>query len=113
MHEMSIVAGILDIAEQEARAAGARVINTVEIEVGGLAGVEIPALEFCFEVARRDTLAATAELIVHEIPGRGFCPECERDVAVDFFMAVCPECGQSLLEILQGKELKVRAINVD
>jgi hydrogenase nickel incorporation protein HypA/HybF len=113
MHEMSIVSGILEIAEQEARSAGARVINTVEIEVGGLAGVEIPSLEFCFVVARRDTLAANAELVIHEIPGRGFCPDCEKDMAVDYFMAVCPGCGQALLEILQGKELKVRAINVD
>jgi hydrogenase nickel incorporation protein HypA/HybF len=113
MHEMSIVAGILNIAEKEARSAGARVINAVEIEVGGLAGVEIPALEFCFEAARRGTLAATAKLVIHEIPGRGHCPECDRDVAVDFFMALCPDCGQALLEILQGKELRVRSLNVD
>ena len=113
MHEMSIVSGILDIAENEARSAGARVINSVEIEVGGLAGVEIPSLEFCFEVARRGTLAAGAELIIHEIPGRGHCPDCDREVAVEYFMAVCPECGQALLEILQGRELRVRSINVD
>ena len=113
MHEMFIVAGVLDIAEQEARAVGARVINTVEIEVGRLAGVEIPALEFCFEAARCGTLAAEAALVIHEIPGLGHCPDCGRDVAVDFFMAVCPACGQGLVEILQGKELRVCSINVD
>ena len=113
MHEMSIVAGVLDIAEKEARAAGAEVINTVEIEVGRLAGVEIDALEFCFEVARRDTMAAAAELVVHDIPGRGHCPDCDREVDVDFFMAVCPECEKAMVDIRQGRELRVRAINVD
>jgi hydrogenase nickel incorporation protein HypA/HybF len=113
MHEMSIVAGILDIAEEQARAAGAKVINAIEIEVGSLAGVEIPALEFCFDVARRGTAAADAKLVIHEIPGRGHCPDCDGDVAVDYFMAVCPACGQSLVEILQGRELKVRSLNVD
>ena len=113
MHEMSIVSGILDIAEKEARAAGALVINSVEIEVGGLAGVEIPSLEFCFEVARRGTLAETADLVIHEIPGRGHCPDCDQEVAVEYFMAVCPTCGKALLEILQGRELRVRSINVD
>lgn len=113
MHEMSIVSGVLDIAENEARAAGARVINSVEIEVGQLAGVEIPSLEFCFEVARRGTLAAGAELVIHEISGLGHCPDCGQDVAVDYFMAVCPACKQGLVEILQGKELRVRCINVD
>ncbi len=113
MHEMSIVAGILDIAENQAREASASVINSIEIEVGQLAGVEIGALEFCFDVARRDTLAATATLVIHEIPGRGHCPDCDRDVAVDFFMAVCPACGEGLVEIKQGRELKVRSLNVD
>lgn len=113
MHEMSIVAGILDIAEDQARSAAATVINTIEVEVGQLAGVEIPALEFCFDIARRDTMAANARLIIHEIPGRGHCPDCGREVAVDFFMAVCPACGQGLVEITQGRELKVRSLNVD
>lgn len=113
MHEMSIVVGVLDIAEKEARDAGARVINSVEIEVGQLAGVEIGALEFCFEAARKGTLAAGASLVIHEIPGRGHCPDCDQEVAVDFFMAVCPVCQVGLVDILQGKELRVRSINVD
>jgi hydrogenase nickel incorporation protein HypA/HybF len=113
MHEMSIVAGILDIAENEARTAGAKVINTVEIEVGRLSGVEIDALEFCFGVARQGTLAADAELVIHDIPGVGFCPDCDKDVEVEFFMAVCPECEQAMVDIRQGRELRVRAINVD
>jgi hydrogenase nickel incorporation protein HypA/HybF len=113
MHEMSIVAGVLNIAEREAQSAGARVIRKVEIEVGRLAGVEIPALEFCFEAARRGTLAADADLMIHEIPGRGRCPDCNHDVAVDIFMLICPACGQGLLEILQGNELRVRSIDVD
>jgi len=113
MHEMSIVSGILDIAEKEARAAGALVINSVELEVGGVAGVEIPSLEFCFGIARRGTLAEAADLIIHEIPGRGHCSDCDREVPVEYFMAVCPDCGQALLEILHGRELRVRSINVD
>ena len=113
MHEMSIVAGVLDIAENEARTAGAKVINTVEIEVGRLSGVEIDALEFCFGVARRGTLAAAAELVIHDIPGRGYCPDCDRDVEVDFFMAVCPACEKAMVDVRQGRELRVRAINVD
>ena len=113
MHEMSIVAGVLDIAENEARSAGAQVINAVEIEVGALAGVEIDALEFCFSVARKGTLAAEATLVIHEIPGLGHCPDCGQDVTMDDFMAVCSACGEGLLEVLQGRELRVRSLNVD
>ena len=113
MHEMSIVSGILDIALKEARSAEARVIRTVEIEVGRLAGVEIPALEFGFEVARRGTLAEEAELVIHEIPGLGYCLECDKNVAAESFIPTCPDCGGLLPEVLQGKELRVRSISVD
>jgi hydrogenase nickel incorporation protein HypA/HybF len=110
---MSIVAGILDIAESQAHAAGVRVINAIEIEIGQLAGVEIASLEFCFAAARRGTLAANASLVIHNISGRGRCPECGRESPADFFVAVCPACGLGVLEISQGRELKIRSLNVD
>ena len=114
MHEMSIAANILEIAARQAAEDGARVINRIEIEVGLLAGVEIHALEFCFETARKmyETAVGSA-LVIHPVEGRGRCPECRREFPVDFFAAVCPECGVAGVEILQGRELKVRCINVD
>ncbi|MCP4571376.1 MAG: hydrogenase maturation nickel metallochaperone HypA [bacterium] len=112
MHEMSIVMSILDMAADRARAADARVINAIEIEVGGLAGVELEPLRFCFQVARRD-IAPEAELIVHEIPGRGRCAGCGSEAAMDFAWAVCPDCGEVGLEVLQGRELRVRSLSVD
>ncbi len=113
MHEMSIVTNILAIAEQQGREAGATAINRIEIEVGALAGVEIPSLEFCFSAAKAETMAAGAELVVHEIPGRGWCEGCQTQVPLDFFVAVCPQCGKSVTQVVQGRELKVRCINVD
>lgn len=113
MHEMSIVSGILQIVEEQARAADARVINSIELEIGQLAGIELDSLNFCFEAARRDTLAESAELVIRDIPGRGHCPECQKDVPVDFHLAVCRECGQALVDVFQGRELRVKSINVD
>lgn len=111
MHEMSIACSIVDIAEEQARAAGAGRVNTVEVEVGRLAGVEVESLRFCWEAAR-DGLAAGAELVIHEIPGRGFCPRCGTECEVDFHVALCPGC-EGGLRILQGRELRVRCLNVD
>ncbi len=111
MHEMSIACSIVDIAAEQARAAGAERVNTVEIEVGSLAGVELESLRFCWDAARRG-LAGAAELVVHEIPGRGYCPRCELETDVDFHVALCPECDGGL-SILQGRELRVRCLNVD
>jgi len=111
VHEMSIAASILDIAEEQAQAAEARVINTVEIEVGSLAGIEVDSLRFCWSAARHG-LAAEAELVIREIEGRGFCLKCEREHPVDFHVALCPDC-ESGMEIRQGRELRILALNVD
>lgn len=113
MHEMSIVTSILQIVEDQALAAGARVINSIELDVGQLAGIEVDSLQFCFEAARGLTLAAQAKLVIHEIPGLGRCPDCARDVPMDYPVGVCPHCGEALLEVFQGRELRVRSINVD
>ena len=110
---MSIVSGILRIVEEQAREADATIINSIELEIGQLAGIELDSLHFCFEVARKKTMAQKAELIVRSISGRGHCPQCEKDVPVSFMMAVCPECEQALVEIFQGRELRVVSINVD
>lgn len=113
MHEMTIVAGILRIVEDQARAAGARTINTITLDIGDLAGIETDALRFSFQAARRETMAAEAELVINRIPGRGRCPECGAETLVEFHVAVCPECGQGLMDVFQGRELKVKSINVD
>ena len=113
MHEMSIVTGILNIVEDQARVAGAKVINSIEVEIGEMAGVEKDSLEFCFEVARKGGMAANAKLIILEIPAIGHCSECEKDVPVAYPVAVCGDCGQVIFDVKQGKELRVKSINVD
>ena len=113
MHEMSLVISILDIAEAQAREASARVINSIVIEVGALAGVEIEALQFCFAAARRDTMAAEGELLIREIAGQGTCRMCGQDGPASALMAVCVSCDEGVLEIKQGRELRVSSLNVD
>ena len=112
MHEMSLAMNILEIAAEQARAADARVINRIEIEVGELAGVELESLRFCFTAARRGP-AAAAELVVHEIEGRARCADCGAEPKLEMPVALCPACGSLGLEILQGSELRVRSLNVD
>jgi hydrogenase nickel incorporation protein HypA/HybF len=109
---MSIAMSILDIAHEQARAAGARVVNRIELDLGGLAGIEVESLRFCFAAARRG-MTAGAELAIHEIPGRARCADCAATCALEVPIALCPACGSLGLEILQGRELRVRSLNVD
>ncbi len=113
MHEMSIVTSILDIASERARQANAKVIQEIEVEVGALAGIEIPALEFCFQAARAHSIGEQAELVIREVPGLGHCPACGQESTMDFYAAVCPVCHDSVLEVRQGREMRVLSIRVD
>lgn len=112
MHEMSIAVSLIEIAEKQANAAGSTKINRLDVEIGSLAGVEIDALEFCYESARKGTLCAEAELVVERIAGLGRCNACETEAEVDFFVALCPACSGAL-EIVRGRELRLRSLNVD
>lgn len=114
MHEMSIIVNVLDIAAAEARDAQAKTINTIEIDVGALAGIEVESLLFCFETARKSIPETTnAKLNIQHIAGQAYCDQCAKNVPADFFVAICPHCGKGGLEIVTGRELKVRSINVD
>ncbi len=111
MHEMTIVANVLEIAHRQAAAAGAARINSVVLEVGRLAGVEADALRFCFEMAR-EGLSAAAELEIRDLPGRGLCPACGASQDVGELAALCESCG-NVLDISGGRELRVLSLNVD
>jgi hydrogenase nickel incorporation protein HypA/HybF len=113
MHEMSIALSILDIAAENAAQENAERINQVEVTVGRLSGVLLDSLKFCFEVAKNNTIAKDAKLDIIDIPGRGHCQTCKSEFNIDSLFALCPNCNGISINILQGKELSIKSINID
>lgn len=113
MHEMSLCEGILQILEDQARPREYRTVKTVWLEVGILAGVEMEALKFAFNVVTRGTLADGARLEVIEIGGQAWCLPCEKTVSVNARFDACPECGGYQLQICGGEELQVKELEVE
>ena len=68
MHELSICQGLLAQVEQVAATHHADRVDSIVVQVGPLAGVEIPLLEQAFSVARAGTVAANALLVIEAIP---------------------------------------------
>ena len=113
MHELSIAMNILDIVEKTAQTNGAIVIKDIYVDVGTLAGVMIPSLEFGLEVAKRNTRARLAAIHIREIEGRGRCPTCGGTFPMGFYIEPCPRCEDSYLSMTSGNELRVREIEVE
>ena len=113
MHELSIAMNILDIVEKTAQTNGAAAVKDIFIEVGALAGVMIPSLEFGLEIAKRNTRAREAAIHIREIEGRGRCQTCGGIFPMEFYIEPCPQCDDSYLSMVAGDELRVREIEVE
>ncbi len=113
MHEMSIALSIIDIANEEALRANAERINEIEIEIGTISGVEISALEFSLDIAVKNTFLENAQRKIIPIQAKAECLECNSIFPMTAFYEPCPSCKSFVIKILQGKELKIKSINID
>ena len=113
MHELSIAIGIVDAAMDEARQRDVHV-SAVHLRLGALAGVVKDALLFSYEVACQDTPLAGSRLIVEDVPVAVFCPKCQDTRVLNSVQSfLCPQCGTPTMDIRQGKELEVFALEVE
>jgi hydrogenase nickel incorporation protein HypA/HybF len=108
MHEMSLVEGMREILEDQARAHAVDRITRVRVEIGRFAGVEKPALEFAWDVVMRGSKAEGAELIMLDLPGRAMCFDCAHEVEIDDRLSPCPDCGGGKLMPTGGDEMRIK-----
>ncbi len=113
MHELSLCAGIVDVLREQASAHDYARVKTVRLEVGELAGVEVEALRFGFDVAARGTLADGATLEIVPVPGTAWCLPCAREVVTHRRFDPCPRCGTHQLRLLAGDELRIKELEVE
>ena len=113
MHELALTESIVEIAVEEARKQGARRVTRVFLDVGALSHVEPEALEFCFAAVANGTAAEGAKLEIERIAGVGWCPDCEKSVALAERFSACPECGRVRVQMTAGDELRIREMEID
>lgn len=109
MHELSITQNIVEIAEQNA---AGRTVSSILVEVGALSGVIPESLEFCFEACSRNTLLEGARLLIERVAGRARCRQCGTEQQLASYYDACTACGDFGLEILSGKELRVKQLEI-
>jgi hydrogenase nickel incorporation protein HypA/HybF len=114
MHELSIVASIVDtVTESVAAYPGARVVE-VRLRVGALASVIEDSLQFCYGIATDGTPLAGSKLVVNILPVVMHCESCAADVALESLQSFrCPRCGEPCSDLRQGRELEIEAIEID
>lgn len=113
MHEMAIMAGMLDLIQEEARTRGFTRVRKVGLAIGRFSGVEEDALRFAFDVSIQDSVAAGADLEIEAVDGQARCRTCAAEFPVDARAALCPACQSPDLRIIGGRDLRVQYLDVD
>ena len=113
MHEFSIAQSLLEIIEREALPYGGTRVTAVTLRIGKLSGVMPDALRFGFETLSRGGMAEGASLIIEEVPLRIKCHHCGAESAMDDPFLLCPRCNGSEVEMIAGRELEIKEMEID
>jgi len=112
MHELSIVASLFEILEKKAQEKNAVKITMVKLQVGTLSGVVPELLRSSFDIYKKDTIAAQANLEIEDVPFRILCQQCRSEMNKDDFVFKCDQCGSTDLKTLAGTELLLEKISL-
>lgn len=113
MHELSIALGIVKIAENESKKAKATRVNSIELEIGALSGIEMDALDFAWPVAVKDTVLEHARRDIDYIKAKARCIDCDTEFDLENVYDTCPNCDSYFKDIIKGKEMRVKALEVE
>lgn len=101
------------MAEEEADERGGSHVNAVHLKLGRLSGVVKEALLSSYELACEGTCLAGSRLIIEDVPIVVYCKACVGPRALESMQwFICPECKNSVSEVLQGRELQVVALEI-
>jgi hydrogenase nickel incorporation protein HypA/HybF len=112
MHELSIAQAIIDQAQDIATREQGRV-SAVTVTIGSLSGVDPDALDQAFEIASEETALSGARLVIEKVPARIMCHSCNRESSPDFLSPTCLNCGSCDFEIVAGRELIIKSVDLD
>lgn len=113
MHELGIITEAVRIATEAAKAAGADRVLTLKLRVGAWSGVVPEAMQFAWDVVRRNTPLAEARLEIEPVPAAFWCPPCQSEFLAEGLSNECPRCHHMSGELRRGRELDIAAVEVD
>jgi hydrogenase nickel incorporation protein HypA/HybF len=113
MHELSLAEALVgQLAEVAAREGATRIVR-IDLELGAMSGVEREPFEFAFPIVARGTPAQDAILAFDEVPVTVRCGACGRESSPEFPMIVCVHCASTAVDVVRGRDFKVRSMEVD
>lgn len=107
MPEIEMGDGPVDVIDQQA--AGRRV-TSVRLRVGARHAVMPGALDRAFALIADGTVARDAAVDLVVTPATLFCRACGRRSESAEILAVCPDCGDTDVDVTDGDELVLESL---
>jgi hydrogenase nickel incorporation protein HypA/HybF len=112
VHELAVAQALIGQVETIACEEHADRVLVIHVGIGPLSGVEARLLEQAFPVAAADTIAATAGLVVEQLPVRVNCRQCGRVTDALPNRLVCGHCGDWHTTLVSGDELLLTRVEL-
>jgi hydrogenase nickel incorporation protein HypA/HybF len=113
MHEFSLMSSVLATVENSARAAGALRVTVISLRIGRLTEVLPEAMTFAHQALTAGTIAEGSHLMIDYVEPRSRCLICDYEYTHDRFSRSCPKCNALACELLAGRELEIKSIEVE
>jgi hydrogenase nickel incorporation protein HypA/HybF len=120
VHEISIAGAIIDSVLDSAKKHEAKKVEEIIIEVGGLTALNPDQLKFIFEIITKGTVAEGAKYDIQVVKPLISCKKCSYRGNIEFFEKLhfflpvmkCPDCEDTDVDIIAGRECCVKKIRI-
>jgi hydrogenase nickel incorporation protein HypA/HybF len=113
MHELSMAMSLVEQINLIMGNEGASKLHSITLAIGKYSGVEKEAFEFSFSIAAEGSPAENAELIIVQTEMKVRCKDCGVETVNEMPLAKCGKCSSLNVEIVSGKEFKIRSMEVE
>ncbi|MEW5784226.1 MAG: hydrogenase maturation nickel metallochaperone HypA [Bacillota bacterium] len=107
MHELSLVASIIESIDRDARDRAIKKITRARIVVGELSSVNTRALSFALENVGGGTVLEGAEIEIFVREAREKCRDCRREFKPLPPFYQCPACGQTVVPGAESRQVYI------
>ncbi|MDD3775258.1 MAG: hydrogenase maturation nickel metallochaperone HypA [Sulfurovaceae bacterium] len=111
MHEYSIVQALLTQCEDIAAKNDANAVNSIEIKIGVMSGVESHLLKTAFDTFKEGTVCGRSQLIIHEQPLKILCNECGFESEVPVYK--CSKCESLNVKVVDGEDMYLMRLEME
>jgi hydrogenase nickel incorporation protein HypA/HybF len=112
VHEAGIALNLIEAVQSRLEVGDLARVRAIHVRIGELSGVSADALEFAFQCLAAGTPLRGARLVYEAVPLAVRCEPCGRTSPVEDLVFRCPACGSEKTEVIGGRELEVRTLDL-